>query len=206
MRRKNMFISFEGIDGCGKGTQISYLEKYLDSIGKTYIVVREPGGTEIGETIREVLLHSKFAITGKAELLLFLASRAQLVHEKILPALKEGKVVIADRFIDSSVAYQGAGRKIGVEEVKKLNSFATENIKPDITFYIDIPVSTFYQRKPFADRIECEGTAFLETVRQAYLKMAHEEPNRIVVIDGSKNTEDVWKNILSHLNQVRDLI
>lgn len=201
-----MFISFEGIDGCGKGTQISYFEKYLDSIGKTYIVVREPGGTEIGETIREVLLHSKFAITGKAELLLFLASRAQLVHEKILPALKEGKVVIADRFIDSSVAYQGAGRKIGVEEVKKLNSFATENIKPDITFYIDIPVSTFYQRKLFADRIECEGTAFLETVRQAYLKMAREEPNRIVVIDGSKNTEDVWKSILSHLNQVRDLI
>ncbi|HOJ88139.1 MAG TPA: dTMP kinase [Pseudothermotoga sp.] len=192
-----MFISFEGIDGSGKGTQAELFLKYLEQRKLPYIYVREPGGTAVGEMIRELLLQSHCtSISPKAELLLFLASRAQLVSQVISPALSEHKIVVADRFIDSSVAYQGAGRKIGLQEVERLNDFATDGLKPDLTFYIDITVETSMKRKKASDRIESEGYEFLRTVRDAYLDLARRYHNRIVIVDGEKTVEEIHKQIV----------
>lgn len=192
-----MFVSFEGIDGSGKGTQARLFLEYLKEKNIPFIYVREPGGTEIGEAIRKLLLENRdMPISPRAELLLFLASRAQLVSQVISPALIENKIVVADRFIDSSVAYQGAGRNIGLEEVEKLNDFATSGLKPDLTFYIDITVETSMKRKKVFDRIESEGYEFLKTVRDAYLYLARKFSDRIVIIDGEKTVEEIHKQII----------
>ncbi len=192
-----MFISFEGIDGSGKGTQVRLFLKYLQQRKLPYVCVREPGGTKVGEMIRKLLLKDQsISILPKAELLLFLASRAQLVSQIILPALSENKIVVADRFIDSSVAYQGAGRNIGLKEVEKLNDFATGGLKPDLTFYIDITVETSVKRKKAFDRIESEGYEFLKIVRNAYLDLASRYADRIVVIDGERTIEQIHRQIV----------
>lgn len=192
-----MFVSFEGIDGSGKGTQAKLFLKYLREKNIPCIYVREPGATEVGEAIRELLLGRKnLSISPRAELLLFLASRAELVSQVISPALLERKVVVADRFIDSSVAYQGVGRNIGAQEVEKLNDFATDGLKPDLTFYIDITVETSIKRKKGFDRIESEGYEFLKTVRDAYLDLAKRYSDRIVIIDGERTVEEIHKQIV----------
>lgn len=192
-----MFISFEGIDGSGKGTQAKLLLKYLEEKNIPCVYVREPGATKVGEAIRQLLLESQnISISPKTELLLFLASRAQLVSQLISPALSEGKIVVADRFIDSSVAYQGAGRNIGLEQVEKLNDFATGGLKPDLTFYIDITVETSMKRKKTFDRIESEGYEFLKIVRDAYLYLARKYSNRIIIINGERTIEEIHKQIV----------
>lgn len=197
-----MFVSFEGIDGSGKGTQVSLFMDYLSKKGVDFVYVREPGSTPLGEQIRNILLFSE-EITPKAELLMFLASRAQMVERVVKPALALEKLVIADRFIDSSVAYQGFARGLGVELVKKLNDFATGGLKPDLTFYIDVPVEVAVARKKQLDRIETEGEEFLRKVRQAYLSLVKEEPERFILIDGNADQLAVHRKIVEEFEKRR---
>jgi len=193
-----LFIAFEGIDGSGKSTQLNLLSQYLKSKGKKVLNIREPGGTILGEKIREILLDNNLNINKRSELLLFLASRAQLVEEVIKPHLKRGFFVLADRFSDSSIAYQGGARNIGVETVSTLNDFATDNIYPDIVFYIDIPTKIAMERlkDKNLDRLEKEGQIFLEKVRNTYLKLSKLRDN-FFIIDGTKSIDNVFAEIKS---------
>ena len=193
--KKGIFISFEGIDGSGKTTQTERLRGYLRSLNIDCVVVREPGGTDEGERIRQILLDKDSNLTPEAELFLLLASRSILTKRVIIPSLKEGKIVIADRYADSSVAYQGYGRGLDIEFVNRGNEVATYGLKPDITFYIDIPVeeSVKRRRKKKKDRIEADSE-FLIKVREGYLKMASDS-KRIVVVDGTVNPNEVWRII-----------
>lgn len=197
-----MFISFEGIDGSGKGTQVELFLDYLERNGVDFVYVREPGGTPIGELIRNILLSSQNMIS-KTELLLFLASRAQLVETVIKPALAQNKTIVADRFADSSVAYQGFARGLGVETVKRLNDFATGGLKPDLTFYIDVPVAVALSRKKHFDRIESEGEEFLNKVRQGYLELMKDEPERFVLINGIADELTVHRFIVEEFEKRR---
>jgi len=205
LKRKNkegLFITFEGIEGAGKSTHIRLLAEYLKKRRFNVIVSKEPGGTQIGEQIRKILLDPKNKmLTGKTELFLLLANRAQHITEKILPHLKKGFIVISDRYIDSSVAYQGGGRKIDPEIIKELNRFATEDIKPDITFILDVDVKKGIKsaraKKSFksGDRIERENIRFHKRVQKEYYKLAKEEPERIVLIKLKKNIDET-QNII----------
>ena len=201
-----MFISFEGIDKCGKSTQVDLFTKYLETNAIDYIKVREPGGTELGERIRHILLHQEHQeMCARSELLLFLASRAQLVESVIKKALSEGKVVVADRFAHSSVAYQGCGRGLGVETVEMLNNFATGMIYPEIVFLIDIPVEFVLDRlknsgESGKDRIEKEEIEFWGKVRRCYLKMAKEH-EEFILIDGTKSIEEMQEKIIEEFEK-----
>src|SRR5881397_48619 len=188
------FITFEGSEGCGKSTQVQRLAARLQRSGVPYLVTREPGGTPIGETIRELLQFAPHnsAMTAKTELLLFEASRSQLVRETIKPALERGLCVIADRFFDSTTVYQGAARKLDCETVERLNAFAVSGCVPDITFVLDVDAATAASRmqKPRkADRMEQQPAEFYERVREAYRELAKRDPNRIVLIDGSRTAD-----------------
>lgn len=186
----SLFISFEGIDGCGKSTHLNLLDEYLQSLGYSVLRPREPGGTAIGEKIRKILLEkTEDNMMAETELLLFLASRAQITREIIAPALHEGKIVICDRFMDSSVAYQGYGRALGPERVKLMNRFATGDIVPDITFLLDVDVeearSRLDQRDSEMNRLDSETVQFMQTVREGFLAMQKDEPDRIKLVDTS---------------------
>lgn len=196
---KGIFITFEGIDGCGKSTQTALCREWLESLGKTVLLVREPGGTRIGEKIRELLLDkANGSMAPMAELFLFEAARAQIVEETIKPALAEGKAVICDRFFDSSFAYQGCARGLGAEMVSRLNKDATGGLAPDITFFLDITVDQAIMRREGRggekDRIESAGDAFQEKVRQGFIRAASED-SRIVTIDASDSPEAIFKQI-----------
>ncbi len=196
---KGIFITFEGIDGCGKSTQTALCREWLESLGKTVLLVREPGGTRIGEKIRELLLDkANGSMAPMAELFLFEAARAQIVEETIKPALAEGKAVICDRFFDSSFAYQGCARGLGAEMVSRLNKDATGGLAPDITFFLDITVDQAIMRREGRggekDRIESAGDAFQEKVRQGFIRAASED-SRIVTIDASDSPEVIFKQI-----------
>lgn len=200
-----MFITFEGIDGSGKTTQIKLLSERLQSQGISVIVLREPGGNEISENIREVLLTSKHEIGVRAELLLFVAARAQLVEKVICPALDAGKLVICDRYIDSSVAYQGFGRGLSVAEVQECNKFATNNLVPDLTFFLDVPTDigisrTSVRNEKVLDRIESAGESFFEKARKGYLSIAEIEPKRFIIIDAKATPEKIHEEIWSYVN------
>ncbi len=184
---KGIFVAFEGIDGSGKSTQARMLCDFVKGMGRECLLVREPGGTDIGEMIREILLNYPGEMFPQAELFLFLASRSQLTRERIVPALVEGKVVIADRYADSSVAYQGYGRGIDVEFVELANSVATGGLKPDLVFYIDIDVGEAMKRKSFRDRMEKE--TFLRKVRDGYLEMASRRG--FIVLRGDMNAGEI---------------
>ncbi|MGQ9855550.1 MAG: dTMP kinase [Fervidobacterium sp.] len=192
-----MFIAFEGIDACGKSTQIQLFAEYIKNRGLTYTLVREPGGTALGEKIRSILINED--MNPRSELLLFLASRAQLVEEVIKPALNRGEIVIADRFADSSVAYQGGARGLGVGIVERLNDFATDNVYPDLVFFIDIPVEIAIQRleKTQKDRIEKEGADFFQIARETYLKLAKKNRN-FVIINGNEDIDKIHRRIVEH--------
>ena len=202
-----MFITFEGIDFCGKSTQIELLKNYLLNNDKKVEVIREPGGTEISEKIRTVLLdkeNSKMIM--ETEFLLFAASRAQLVREKIRPYLEKGIYVISDRFHDSSTAYQGYGRGIPVEIILNIHKLAIGNTVPDITFFIDIPVEIAEQRGKLKsvehlDRIENSDTEFYERVRQGYLVLAENE-DRFRTINGNEDIETIHRRIISEINKI----
>lgn len=192
-----LFITFEGIDGCGKSTQCELTRNYLESIGREFIFVREPGGTVIGERIREILLDKKNTqMTPRTELLLFEAARAQITDEVIKPALEEGKVVLCDRFFDSSSAYQGMARGMGMDFVSGLNMAATGGLKPDITFFFDISAEDALERRgkrgEAEDRIELAGLKFQEDVRRGYLELAKDSDGRIITIDALMGIEEIF--------------
>ena len=200
-----MFITFEGIDFCGKSTQVDLLKKYLISQGKTVEIIREPGGTEISEIVRTILLDKKHNhMKMETEIFLFSASRAQLVREKIQPSINKGVYVISDRFHDSTTAYQGYGRGIDLEAVSHINRLAIDGTIPDITFIIDIPVSVANERKmkkseSSLDRMELSNNIFFERVRDGYLTMAKNE-KRFRVIDGTSTIEEINKEIIEEIN------
>lgn len=198
-----MFISFEGIDFCGKSTQIKLLEEYLLSKNKIVKVIREPGGTLISEKIRDILLDkNNDKMVMETEILLFSASRSQLVRERIRPYLEKGYFVISDRFHDSSTAYQGYGRGLSVDAIKNIHKIAIGETVPDITFLIDIPVEAAHQRKSLKtgelDRIEMSDIDFYNRVRNGYLQIAKEE-KRFRVIDGNRNVDIIHKEIIKEI-------
>ena len=200
------FISFEGSEGSGKSTQVQRLAARLERSGVPFLVTREPGSTAIGETIRELLQFSphNVGMAPETELLLFEASRSQLVRETIKPALEHGVCVIADRFFDSTTVYQGAARKLDRLIVEQLNRFATGDCVPDITFVVDVDAATARSRMQTPrrpDRMEQQPDEFYERVREAYRELAGREPGRIVLIDGSRDADaienEIWKTLCS---------
>lgn len=197
---KGLFISFEGIDGCGKSTQVKLLNDKLVAGGAKVQIVREPGGTIISEEIRSILLNpANFTIIPKTEALLMMASRAQLTKEIINPLLDRGSHVIADRYTDSTLAYQGGGRELSIEDLKMINKFATNELSPDITFFIDIKPEDAFNRSNinYPDRIEGAGMKLQSKVRESYIKLLDEYPKRIFLIDGY-DTIDAIHSIIWH--------
>jgi dTMP kinase len=188
-----LFISFEGIDGVGKSTQADLLEKFLVDAGQTVVRTLEPGGTELGVEIRQILLHHKGGIAPRSEALLYAADRGHHVATKIRPALERGEIVISDRYLDSSIAYQGAGRDLSRQEVRDLSMWATGNLLPNLTVLLDLPAEVARARRNQTgtepDRLEREKTEFFESARQAYLDLAAAEPERFLVIDASQSIE-----------------
>ncbi|MFN0157735.1 MAG: dTMP kinase [Bacteroidota bacterium] len=201
-----MFITFEGLDFSGKTTQAKLLIEKLQQRGKTVHFIREPGGTRISERVREILLDKAFSeMTDTAELLLFSASRTQLVSEVIVPALKRSEVVVCDRYFDSTTVYQGHGRGLNLDAVKSINRLATGGLNPDLTILIDISIDEIERRKLSAglafDRMESSGKKFYERVRKGYIALAHEESNRFVHIDGMESMENVERNVWRSVEQ-----
>ena len=199
------FITFEGSEGCGKSTQVQRLAARLERSGIPYLVTREPGGTPIGETIRDLLQFAPHnsAMTPETELLLFEASRSQLVREIVKPSIERGLCVIADRFFDSTTVYQGAARKLDREMVQRLNAFAVGDCVPDITFVLDVDAATAalrMQKPRKADRMEQQAAEFYERVREAYHELAAHEPKRVVLIDGSRDADQIENQIWETLS------
>ena len=194
-------LSFEGSEGCGKSTQIALLRARLEAAGRSVVVLREPGGTELGESIRHLLQHAKegAAMTPETELLLFAASRAQLVREKIRPLLEAGTFVILDRFLDSTTVYQGIARGLPLESVRAINHFAIGGTLPQLTLVLDMDSASARQRIHQTgrelDRIESQPQSFFEKVRQGYLTVAQAEPARVKIIDASATPEIVHDSI-----------
>jgi len=190
-----LFISFEGIDGVGKSTQADLLETWLSEQGKTVLRTLEPGGTDVGVEIRKILLHHKGDLAPRAEAALFAADRAHHVASKIRPALERGEIVITDRYFDSSVAYQGAGRDLSRTEVRDLSLWAVGGLLPQLTVLLDLPAEEARSRRNSSgtepDRLEREKTDFFETVRSAYLDLAKAEPDRFLVVDASVSVEEM---------------
>ncbi|QUA54595.1 dTMP kinase [Aristaeella lactis] len=198
-RGRGAFLSVEGLDGSGKGTQIERLSDALDRWGFEVVHTREPGGTPIGEKIREILLdRENTGMTDVTEALLYAASRAQHVREKILPAVKEGKVVLCDRFLDSSVAYQGGGRNLGIDKVLEINAPAVDGTLPDLTVYLDIDHRESLRRRCAAsepDRLEMEAESFHARVENGYHELIARNPERFVVVDAAKTREEIAAEI-----------
>jgi dTMP kinase len=212
------FITFEGSEGCGKSTQVRRLAARLEEFAIPFLLTREPGGTPVGEAIRELLQFApqSTSMTAETELLLFEASRSQLVREVIKPALKRGLCVIADRFLDSTAVYQGAARQLDRQIVEELNRFAVGDCLPDITFLLDVDAATAHLRMQTprrADRMEQQSAKFYDRVREGYRELARREPNRIVLIDGTgaadKIHNEIWEILCSRFptlskSEVRD--
>ena len=193
-------ISFEGIEGVGKSTQINLLKDYLESKGLTVTVLREPGSTITGENIRSILLDSKENLSEESELLLMFAARAQLISEKVLN--NNVDVILFDRFYDASIAYQGFGRGLSINFIKNLIDF-TKCPTPDLTFLLDISVQDGFDRKiaDIKDRIESSGDEFFNKVRSGYLEIANDQPRRIKIIDAMDSIESIYEKIIEHVNQ-----
>jgi dTMP kinase len=188
---KSKFITFEGSEGCGKSTQSGMLFRYLRARGTKVIYLREPGGVKLGEMIRTILLDPRSRISAQAETLLYMAARAQVVEEIIKPALAAKKIVVCDRFLDSTIAYQGFGLGIDIKLIRFLGNFATQGIKPDLTIFLDLPVkSGLKHRHNRRDRIEQRCVSYHEKVRRGYLTLARQEPQRIKIV---KVQEDKFK-------------
>lgn len=192
-----MFITFEGIDGVGKSTQLDLLQGWLESRGREVIRTLEPGGTELGQEIRHLLLHRKGDVAARAEALLYAADRAHHVATKIRPALAEGKVVLSDRYFDSSVAYQGAARELDVEEVRNISLWAVDNLIPDLTVLLDLDAQAAIQRRNKTgtepDRLEREKVDFFERARAQYLELAKE--SRFLVVDATLSIDEIQEQI-----------
>jgi dTMP kinase len=199
-----MFISFEGIDGVGKSTQLEMLQDYLSQKGHTVLRTLEPGGTELGQEIRHLLLHRKGDVAPRAEALLYAADRAHHVATKIRPALERGEIVLTDRFFDSSVAYQGAARDLDVNQVRHISLWAVDNLVPDLTILLDLPAQEAISRRSKTgtepDRLEREKVEFFERARQMYLELAKE--SRFLVVDARKSVDEIQTEIRDRLSQL----
>jgi dTMP kinase len=198
------FITFEGIDGCGKSTQARLLLEHMNNSGVETILVREPGGTNISESIREILLHSSSSgqMGDRTESLLMTASRAQLTQEVIIPNMDQGKFVIADRYSDSTLAYQGGGRNLDIEWLIELNNYATFTLLPDITFFVDIrPEEALRRLDNDKDRIEGEGIEFQTRVRKTYHELAERFNDRYVILDGYGEKGDIHRMVLNEMKR-----
>ncbi len=202
-----MFITFEGGEGSGKTTCIKRVVQTLEKEGNEVILTREPGGTPISEEIRNVILDKKNTdMDARTEALLYAASRRQHIVQKILPSLKEGKIVISDRFLDSSLAYQGGARNLGIDEILKINQYATEGLEPDVTFFFDIEPEEGLKRIAAnagreVNRLDVERLSFHHSVRNAFLELAKRYPDRIVVIDASKDRDGVFSDVMREINK-----
>ena len=198
-----MFITFEGIDGCGKTTQLNRLKARLEARGVEVVATREPGGTALAESLRATLLHGG-DIAARAELLLFGAARAQHAHEIIRPALERGAWVLCDRFIDSSESYQGGGLGLSRDFIRAMNEFATGGLTPDLTFFVDVAPAIGASRRAGekADRIEARGAEFGQRVRAVYLEIAAREKARVVTVDGALAPDEVEAAIWEKLNDI----
>lgn len=196
---KGAFITIEGVEGCGKTTQLALLKARLEAEGRAVVVTREPGGTVIGEAIRELLLDTaNHAMRPVTELLLYEAARAQHVEERIRPALDAGKIVLCDRFADSTTAYQGAGRVLPADMVRRMHEVATGGVWPALTIVLDVPVAVGLERAARArrrDRIESEPEQFHARVREEFLRLAEREPGRVKVVDGTAPVEAVSEQV-----------
>lgn len=211
-----LFITFEGIEGSGKSTQARLLAGWLGSSGREVILLREPGGTPLGERVRQILLNGETrALSPWAELFLYEACRAELVKEVIAPALREGKTVVCDRFTDSTLAYQGYARGLSIDEVEAANRAAAAGLAPDVTFLIDCPVETGLKRAwsrieskggDREDRFEKEAVAFHEAVRKGYLDIASREPERLRIVDGTGEIASIHAKICGIIKELTPLI
>ncbi|MEI6416398.1 MAG: dTMP kinase [Verrucomicrobiota bacterium] len=210
LAQQGLFITFEGSEGCGKSTQIARLAERLrqKNPDRELVILREPGGTALGEGVRQLLQHAdpSVSIVPEAELLLFAASRAQLVREVIQPALHRGAIVLCDRFFDSTTVYQGVARALDPKQVEMINHFAVGGVVPDVTFLLDMEAAQGRERMKqrnaqsvVVDRMEQESEFFYEAVRQGYLAVAEKEPKRFVVIDAAQSVDEVTKGIFQHL-------
>lgn len=201
-----LFITFEGIDGVGKSTQANLLEEYLRSLDHDVVRTLEPGGTELGQEIRQLLLHRKGHVAARAEALLFAADRAHHVETKIKPALAAGSFVISDRYFDSSVAYQGAGRELSMDEVRHINVWATGGLLPNLTILLDLDAAAARSRRQATgtseDRIEQAKLEFFEATRMAFLKLAQAEPERFLVIDANQSIQQMQAQIRARVSTI----
>jgi len=200
---KGLFITFEGADGCGKTTQLKLLAEYLTNKGLEVIITREPGAKGLGEKVREILLNYDGEVSDRCESFLFLADRAQHIDMIINPAIAQGKVVLCDRHTDSSVAYQGYGRGLSIERINMLNNLAVNGRYPDMTLVFDIDVETSMKRVgDEKDRMESAGMEFFNRVRDGYLEIAKQEPNRVKVLDARKSIDEINKDVIELIEEL----
>jgi len=199
--KKGLFITFEGIDGCGKTSQHKLCTEFFKSLGKEVVSTRDPGGTDLGCKIREILLHHDGKIADYCELFLYLADRGQHIEEKIIPALNDGKVVLCDRYVDSTAAYQGFARGLDVEQIFMLNDIVAKSVMPDLTFVFDVDIETSQQRVgKNKDRLESEGLEFYQKVKNGFLKLAEIYPERIKVINANQPIDEVFEQVKTVLS------
>lgn len=193
---KGFFITFEGADGCGKTTQIGLLEKFLKDKGLKTLATLEPGATDLGKNLRQILLHYEKPVSDEAEMFMYLADRAQHAQMVIKPALDEKKVVLCDRYTDSTVAYQGYGRDGNIEQINILNNIVTKGLKSDLTLLFDVESEIAQNRLgKTKDRLESQGMEFHKKVRRGYLELAKQDPKRIKVINANKTINEVWLDV-----------
>ena len=200
--KKGLFITVEGIDGCGKTTQLNLLADYLKSKGKDVIFTREPGCKGLGENIRKILLEYDGDVSNRCESFLFLADRAQNIDIIVKPAVEQGKIVLCDRHTDSTLAYQGYARGGNIDELRTLNNLATGGYKPDLTFVFDISVETSLKRVGTnKDRMESESKEFFENVRNGYIKIANSEPERVKMINSERSIEEIFSDVRNIIDE-----
>lgn len=201
-----LFLTFEGGDGSGKTTQIDRLVGWLESQGQTVVVTREPGGTDLGVELRNIVMHRKGFIAPRAEALLYAADRSHHIHTLVRPALERGDIVVQDRYLDSSVAYQGAGRVLDPDEVRGLSLWGTEGLMPDLTVLLDVPASVAKARQAAEDRdydrLEAEAEEFHTRVRESYLALALAEPERFLVVNGELPIEEIHQVIITRVSDL----
>lgn len=202
---KGLFITFEGIDGCGKTTQLNLLSEYFKNKGKEILITREPGAVGLGEKLREILLNYDGEVSSNCEAFLFLADRAQHIDTIVKPAIEAGKIVLCDRHTDSTIAYQGYGRGVDLNQIKMLNDIATSGLKPDLTFIFDIDVETSQSRVgKNKDRMESAGLEFHNKVREGYLEIAKTEPSRVKVINSKDSIENIFEVVKMIMDDFND--
>ncbi len=203
MTNKGLFITFEGADGCGKTTQINLLNEYLKEKNYNTFLTLEPGGSDIGKNLRQILLHHEGFVSDTAELLMYLADRAQHVEAVIMKNVNEGKIVLCDRHIDSTVAYQGYARGGDIEKINQLNEIATQGFKPDVTFVFDVDSEVAQERVgKNKDRMEKEGIEFHKKIRFGYLELAKKYPNRIKVINSNLSIDEVFEQVKKIIDEI----